>query len=306
MKTTILFIILSTLNLSVFSQKEDIKYASFNIISSGIASGTIACFHKPKNQSLRKTFINSFWKGCLGGTINFSSKKLLKESIYKNSYGFVWPSKILNSIGSSIIDNGSKNEKIFSSISMEIFFTNLKYDGKLHCQIDPFTLSSAIVSTFSKNITFNPQISIATGSIVFDKIEDDKIRIDNYGIYFEGVSGKNYGNTLYRAVISDKMKNFLKDFFTLQTREDFSIIFKEIQKVERKTTIHELIHTFQYTEYYYDSNLHISKISLKYSKYLNNLYLNPNFGIIYLSFNVFGYNNNYFEEEANYFSKFSK
>jgi hypothetical protein len=286
---SLIYILTLLITLNTFGQKEDVKYASFNILSGGITSSAIACFNKPKNHKLGKTFINAFWKGCLGGSLNYTGKKLIQVSSKNNTYAYVWPGRIVNSLGSSMIYNGAKNEKLLYSISMNVFFTRLSYDGKLHCQIDPITLGSAVAFTFTKDMSFNFKNTLVTGSIIYSRLTNN-IQIDNGKLTIDELSGKSLGNTFFRSVYTDKVYYFL-NLLGINVTD-------QIHKYVIQTTCHELIHTFQYSEYNIFNTLYLDKIKTNLTKYIN---VNANFGIVYLICNSRGYKNNPFERGANYF-----
>lgn len=289
---------LSTIN--TFAQKEDIKYAAFNVVSGGITSSAIACFNKPKDQKLGKTFINAFWKGCLGGSLNYTGKKLIQVSSINNTYAYVWPGRIVHSLGSSMIYNGAKNERLLQSVSMNIFFTRLSYDGKLHCQIDPITLGYAGILSFRKNMNLNIKNSFLTGSVFFN-LQGDTATLNENDKF--GVSGSTMGNTIYRKIckryvttIIDK-PNIINQYITLP----FTVI-RTIKNYDIQTSCHELIHTLQYDQFSSFNVLSTDKICHLLKTTLNQyLYINPNFELIYLMGNINKYNNNPFEKEAYFF-----
>jgi hypothetical protein len=301
-KVKAIILLLVTLNLNVCGQKEDVKYASFNILSGGITSSAIACFNKPKGQKLGKTFIQSFWKGCLGGSLNYTGKKLIQISAKNNTYAYVWPGRIVNSLGSSIVYNGANNEKLLHSVSMNVFFTRLSYDGKLHCQIDVITLGYAGILSFKKNMNLNFKNTILTGSIFFN-LNSDTTTLNETEHF--GISGETFGNTFYRKVckryvttIIDK-PNVINQYTTLP----FTVV-RTIKNYDIQTSCHEIIHTFQYEQFSAFNILSTDKICNLLKTNLNNyLYINPNFELIYSIGSINKYSNNPFEKEAYLFGQ---
>lgn len=297
MKTLIL-IISTLITLSTYGQNQDLKYAAFNTISSGIISGIGSGIHRHKSkyrnqkESFGKAFISGFWKGCVGGSLNYAGKKLIEKSSIDDTYTYVWPGKLVHSLGTSIANNGYRNEKLFDSFEMDIYFTHLRYDGKIHCQVDPITLGSAVYFSFAKDFNFNAKITLATGSIVFDKKSDNFI-VDDGEIEDFKDSGQSFGNTIWRKVCKQYVytHNSHKEViggeeYTIKTLD------KTIVNWNKQTICHELIHTFQYSEYNVISNFYIN---------IKHIQINPNFAIIYSLVNINGYQNNIFENEANYF-----
>lgn len=296
---TILLLNFINLEAQPLTNVDDRKFFIGNVLSSGVVCSINACVNKSSKKSFSKTLVNSFWKGCLGGVLDYTGKKLVQESSYKNSYSYIWPAKLIHSMGTSITENGANNQKIFSSISMDIYFTHIKYDGKIHCQIDPITLGSAMYFSTTKNFTFNPKVSLATGTVVFDKKPDDFIPDGNATYLFKD-AGQAIGNTIWRKVC----KQWWYDWYGKIQNPVYGTVYtsdiRSIKTYDKSTICHELIHTFQYSEYNIFSTSYMNKINLKI---LNNFNINMNFALMYSIANLNGYQNNYFENEADYFGK---
>lgn len=277
MKT--LITILLSFSLTCQAQ-ENLKHAAYNVISSSLISGIGSGFHKKANETFGHAFVNGLWKGAIGGAVIYSGKELVRFSSKNNTLNYVWPARALNALGSSMVYNGLNNDKILQSVSMNIYFTNISFDGKLHAKVDPFTLVSGVVLACNNRYSFNLESTVKTGSIVFDKSFED-IQMDNGKLTIKQLSGQSFGNIIFRNVYTDFAYGFIKE----NVMEDVS----RLDNYTINTTCHELIHTFQYeNSYFFDFS----------SKYV---YINPSMGINYLINSLSGYRNNLFEKEANYF-----
>ena len=159
---------------------------------------------------------------------------------------------------------------------MNVFFTNISFDGRLHIKIDPYTLVSSIFLSFQKTMTFNIKNTLLTGSMFFDAKEKDTV----YNEIAIANMGESFGNTIFKEKI--KIQRTI-----LNSDSSFS---GYIELWDKKIALHEIIHTFQYENSYYFN------FGVKY------LYINPSFGVNYLINNINGYNNNLFEKEADCFS----
>ena len=289
MKT--LLIILLTISLTC--QGQDLKYASINIISSSLISGVGAGIHKHSNETFFHAFKAGCWKGAIGGAVQFTSKKMIQQSAYENNFNWIWPARTIDALGTSIVTNGVQNEKIFSSFNMNLFFISLTYDKKLHCRFDPYTLGSAVVLSFNKNMTFNFENSLYTGSLLFyyKKSWNNSNEDGSYGAY--GETGINLGNTIY-------VKDFLRLNDTFNGDQKYIDFFKSMTL---KTICHELTHSFQYNEYNSLNGLFLDNLTTKLHiyKYLN---INLNFAALYLIANIQEYKYNYFENEAEYCGRY--
>jgi hypothetical protein len=267
-------IILLTISLTVNGQ--DLKYASINILSSSIISGVGSGIHKHKNETFGKAFINGMWKGAIGGSVQFISKKMVQQSAFEDNYNWIWPARLINSLGNSMVWNGCYNEKILSKVYVQAFIGNVTYsfkDKKFDFQIDPLTTGYAIYLGLHSNYKFDGLYSLKTGSILFNKQMKDTLYDDNP----VNGAGQSIGNT----VATCHLKINWYDFYDNRNK-----IVHSIKDFKIQITCHEIIHGFQYSQYNY----------LK-----NNIVINLNFALLYKIANYNGYKNNFFENEADYF-----
>lgn len=262
MKTIILLIGLILFQ-NVKGQKEDFKFAAYNTISAGFISGIGACLNKKNNTSYFNTFKKGFLKGCVGGTIISASKQSLQYDKY-------WISRIGNSIGSSIVDNAIHNRKIFSEINIQFYLGYIQLKNrKFDYSIDVITTVSALSMSFVNEFDLNS--TLKTGSFIFINNKNKDL-------------GKSFGNCLFYA-----NKNIIYESYT--PSNDYMIHNYYTKSLKCEIIKHEIMHTFQYSNFNFYS---ISK-----NKHIN---LNLNFALAYL---ISGkYKNNIYEIEANrYFNK---
>jgi hypothetical protein len=297
MKKLIIILAITLLNSNIEAQRnEDLRYASMNMLSNGIISGIGSSIHHKNNESLGKAFINGFWKGCLGGGLNYSAMKLVQKSAFNNNLNYVWPSRFVNSLGSSIVMNGIENKGVLSSVSMNLYFLNLMYDGKIHYKVDVLTLGYAGYLSVRKDMNFNVKTSILTGSILFDQNSDkEKAQL-------LGKCGKSLGNTMYVNHTKKSTIVACTQELTIGTTKMLAPSTKEsITDFSNSIICHEIIHTFQYTQSYSLNSLITNNLYNKIKINTNKVYINLNFGLLYLISNSNGYHNNYFENEADYY-----
>ena len=296
-KTLIIFIflLLYTLNLKSIDLRfnhNDIKYGITNTLSGGFTSAIIACFNKPNNKTIPETFLNAFYKGCIGGSLNYSGMKLIQQSAYNNTYSYIWPARFINSFGNSIIYNAANNQKILSSFTTNVFFANIAIQkNKLSFKIDPFTLTSFITLSCIDNYNFDLNGTIKTGSLLFTE-KNDII----HDMYIIGQVGANFGNT----IITKDAKRYHWNINNVN--DELLIDNNYIKNYSFQITCHEIIHSFQYEKYQSFNILTTDKICNHINTNLNRFFLiNPNFGILYLLNNINGNSHNYFENEADFF-----
>ena len=271
MKARILILLLVV---STICKAQNLKYAITNTVSGGMQAGIIAFINNPKP----KCFLNAFWKGCIGGSLNYAGKRLIEQSAMNNNFNLIWPARIVNSLGSSMVYNGSLNKGLLSSFTMNLYFLNMQFDGSFKFRIDPYTLGSAAILSLNRNNYFEAIKSLQTGSIVFCKKKD---------ISGNGDLGQNFGNSMVYKIFPQ----YKYDFYGNSTMVNNSSI---------QIVCHELIHGMQYEQFRSFDLITTHKIKLLHN--INRyVVLSPGFGLLYLGANLKGCYNNFFENEADYF-----
>lgn len=270
MKTKILTIVI-LISVNTFGQiKEDIKYYTYNTLFGGITGGIGSAIHKKENEKISHAFINGFWKGCIGGNINYISKLTLKQITLKENYWYGLESKLINSIGNSIIHNATLNQKIYQEYTINLGFINYTTNFKNNTfQINPITSCIFIYDLINNQYKLNIKKTIKTGTIIFDNITVDKNKIHgrcNNNIIITQKENKRQGHITIHGI------TYLH-YFT-----EYDVI------------AHELTHSFQFEEYFNINNFP----KINHYKFIN--FDIPYENIFYYLFKDF------FENEADYFS----
>ena len=254
--------------------RNDFKAGLINIGLGGIVGGLGAMVNKKPNEKTGKVFLRGFGQGALGGYFIFESKRLVGKFSKTGEYGYIWPSKIINSAGTSIIENAVANRNFWDRWHLNIGFNRVeiytKDRFKVSYRVMPFALGSTIYGFTQGKLSFSE--SIKTGTFIF--------RV-NKNMGLEGLTLSNI------ILLSNN-----KSFFT-----------KEV------ITAHELIHNYQY-ESFSGLNSFLNKpiknlnLNKKWSKKYHSIFYND-FNFIT---NGFGYilskgNNNLFEREAQFYTE---
>lgn len=108
MKIVLLIFLISSS--TCFAQQQERTVLIYNVGFGGVTSGIGALINKPKGSNWKKTFVKTFWQGSIGGLLNYSSKKTLYLNNQYQNNNFSWPSKILHSAATSIMENAALNE----------------------------------------------------------------------------------------------------------------------------------------------------------------------------------------------------
>lgn len=271
-------------NISNGQHRNDLEAGLFNIGFGGIIGGVGSIIHKKPTEKLGKVIIKGFIQGAIGGYFVFESKRLVGEYAKTGNYIFLWPSKIVNNAGTSIIENAAANRNFWSRWHLNIGFNRLEIQTdksfKLTYRIMPFSLVSTLYHFTEGKLDISESARI--GNFVFKT--DKKIRLNQS--YF--TDGRVLANTI-----------ILNENPTLSSQE---IIFA-----------HEIIHTFQYESFsginvYLDKP--ISKLkssSILINKYHKLFYTDYNFiikgGLILMQSD---HDKNFFENEARYYTELYK
>ncbi len=255
------------------NQNEAILY---NVGISSVFAGVGAIINKKENEKVGKTFVKGFWKGALGGALIYSSKNLVREMYLKERWEYSWYAKIVNSAGTSVVENASLNKDFWEQWHLNIGFNRIEFytkeKFKIKYKIMPVSLGLTLSLAFGNKFEFKR--SLETGEFVFSTND----------------LGNNRGITYGNVILVDKRYINEYDLFA-----------------------HEIIHVYQYYDYNpFNSALKKPLTSLlESSTFFNKLnsvmYFDlqgPLLRSLYLlEENPDGcYFDNFFESEANFFS----
>ena len=267
---------------TIYSQNRD-EMLVYNLGLGAITSGIGAIINNESDDSTGKVFINGFWKGMIGGYLVYESKNIIGEiqSNEKISY-YGWSSKLLNSCGVSIIENGAKNRNPWEKWILYFGFNRFELSIKDRVQIKYKIMPvSFFLTTYNAvNSKFEFKHTLQAGEFIFSK-KKLPIRANGYTL----------GN---------------------------SIVLKNTQVQNYSTISHELIHSYQYYDYNFVNSFtyKIENSWKKNSKIFNNfskifyfdrqlILLRPLY-IIEGGTNNSYYFDNFFEYEAEFFSSNGK
>lgn len=262
------------------AQNSDLEFALVNVGVSSVIGGIGAIINKEPEEQFSKVLLKGFAQGALGGYVVFESKRMLREFSRGENYAYVWPSKLVNAAGNSIIENAASNQNFWVKWHLNIGFNRFdiytKDKFRLRYRIMPFSLGTTISGFI--NYSFDFSESLTFGTFVFT---DENISIDGIN-NFEGATRDNL------IVLRKNSSNSIK--------------------------AHEIIHTYQY-EQLSGFNMYVSPISAKlesksklfefYQKHFYTDYNSLLKGLLYQieNKNSQNYGDNLFEKEAYYFTQ---
>ncbi len=262
-----------------FSQEKNYVGAGlFNIGFGGVVAGVGAVINKTPNQKTGKQFLKGFTQGALGGYLLFESKRMIGRFAKTGNYAYVWPSKLVNSAGASIIENAAANNGFLEQWHFNFGFTRfemrIKDSLNFQCKIMPFALRGVIEGFVKGKLDVNQ--TLKTGSFIFT---DSNLYVKR-GIY---------GLAVANAIIYNKNNDFSSNELTIG---------------------HELIHAFQY-ENYSGFNTYLEKPKQKLSK--KRSWIRKYEKLVYTDFNYLtfitlynlnqNYDKNLYEKEAYFYTE---
>lgn len=276
----ILFTILFLCSKSTISQNSDLQAALYNVGLGSIISISGALINKNKSDNWKKVVWRSGVKGAVGGLVVFGSKSILRSYSRTSAWNQAWGSKIINSIGISIIENASFNRGVMDVVHMDIGFLRLQFNLKGNQFFQPRILPFSLLSTTYMTIVADFQ---------FDKTLNSGVLTYSFGNDSPFYEKVNLGGiTIFNVIAMHK-----SEFDSYNNNHLYT---------------HELVHTYQYADFNgtvgffknYSNSISNSNKTVNFlSKYV---YVDINgpimLGLYYLGFKPL------FEQEADYFSSY--
>lgn len=188
-------------------------------------------------------------QGALGGYLVFESKRLVREFAKSGNYNYVWPSKIVNSAGTSIIENAAANRDFWARWHLNIGFNRIEVNTKENFRVSYRIMPFSLLLT-SRNF-IRGQIDLASslrlGTFVFRK---DVIDTD------AKISGQANGNSIILIKGASGTMALPHELIHVYQFEQFSGINNILSKLEDKSlkklslqNLHKLYKRIFYTDY---------------------------------------------------------
>ena len=275
------FLIYITTNAQTYKHQQYEIFA-VNILSNGFIGGVGGVINKSEDEKILPVFLRNFGKGCLGGLIKYTSKSYSNYLNYPDNTFYAPINRMHFFLGHSIVMNASMNKKMLETYYFNYLGINFQFFPKKE------------VNKFQARISAASLLSFASFAI--------------RGHDFDFFKSLEYG--LFYFNLKEGYKQ--NGFYPYGLAYHNSIAIKEYQKAPYYFIIpHELVHTYQFYDFYPLGNYYKEKAN----KYLNN-YSIYNFLSKYISLDHEAiyhsilyeiqpepiYYRNYFEYEAEHFS----
>ncbi|WP_019039201.1 hypothetical protein [Psychroflexus tropicus] len=261
--------------LLIHSQPNEFEIGIYNVSLGGIGSGIGAVINKKPNEKFLKVFTNGFLKGSVGGALIFGSKKMVSQIYIEEKLEYNWPAKVLNSLGTSIIENASSNRGFLEQIHINIGFNRIEFYPNEDFRVKYKLMPAAFVTTFVSAIDSKPEwnLMLRSGEVIFSTNES------------------NLNNLNAQALLTS-----------------FKVRESEIKNYS--VLAHEIIHLYQYNDYNFVNpyfNNYTDKLSMANNFIKSYIYWDFNsivIGGLYQLENInrSNYYDNFYEYEAAFFS----
>ncbi len=199
------------------SQTNDTKEGLYNIAFGSIFGGIGALIKKKEDEKFLKVLGKGMGQGALGGYMVFESKRLVRNFNNTEDFGYIWPSRLLNSAGNSIMENAANNRDFYEQWHFHFGFNRLelttKKQWKLHYRFMPLHFIGFAISMREGPLDFGT--SLKTGLFVFNSKKPLTGKFDGEYGEFGGFAATN------------------------------SIVISSFIENRNSTLAHELIHVYQ-------------------------------------------------------------
>jgi len=168
-KGILIWMVFLLVNQAQAQHKNNFEAGLYNIGFGGIIGGIGAVINKKPRQKTGKVFLKGLYQGALGGYLLFESKRLVGKFSETGNYGYIWPSKLVNSAGVSIIENAAANRNLWEQWHINFGFNRFEFytkdKFKISYKIMPFAFSNVIYGFTQGKMSIKE--SLKTGSFVF-------------------------------------------------------------------------------------------------------------------------------------------
>ncbi|MEP6260083.1 MAG: hypothetical protein ABJ092_00790 [Gillisia sp.] len=244
----ILFLIL--LPFTIKAQNNDFEAGLFNVGVGSIIGGMGAVINKKPEEKLGNTILKGLGQGALGGYLVFESKRLVREFAKSGKYGYLWPSKIVNAAGTSVIENAAANRDFWKRWHLNIGFNRFEISTENNLELKYRIMPFALVGTISSLTRgkLNPELSLKTGTLIFDTNiipnEANSIIYGTVPLYTNSILILNNENGL-EALPHEIIHTYQYESFSGIN----SFLDRPVEFIGTKNRIISLYHKIFYTDY---------------------------------------------------------
>lgn len=236
------------------AQTNDTREGIYNIGFGAVFGGIGAIITKDKDEKLLKVFVKGMGQGPLGGYVVFESKRLIRNFSETGNYGYIWPSRILNSAGNSIMENAASNRNFYEQWNLHIGFNRIeiltKDKLKLRYRFMPWSFGNLIRTSTEGSLDISR--TLKTGIPVF-KTSRDRIIEDSNGGFAQGWAR---GNTIaiFDGPLVDKESVLSHEIIHVYQNESFVVFNPYLNKTIENSISEKITDTKVWKSIYLDLN----------------------------------------------------
>lgn len=150
-------------------QNSNSEMALYNIGLGSVFSGIGSLINKKTNEKWHKVLLKGMGQGAFGGYLIYESKNLIGNIESQEKWEYAWYGKIVNSAGTSIIENASSNRNFWEKWHINFGFNRLEVYTeekiKVKYKIMPISLALTVSGAIGNKFEFNR--TLQTGEIIF-------------------------------------------------------------------------------------------------------------------------------------------
>lgn len=169
------------------AQNSELEMGLINVGISSVIGGVGALINKDKEEKPLKVLLKGMSQGALGGYVIFESKRLVRAFGRTENYNYVWPSKLMNSAGTSILENAARNQDFWVQWHINIGFTRLDIyvqdKLRLKYRIMPFSLYGAIRIWHGNKVDWDKTLKLGTMVFIMEELNDEGIPLRGAQLY---------------------------------------------------------------------------------------------------------------------------
>ncbi|MEL7146510.1 MAG: hypothetical protein AAFO69_09095 [Bacteroidota bacterium] len=271
-------VILIFFSLTTNAQTSDFKrqraqLTVFNVGFNGLIGGVGRLINSKGEEVNIRTFAKGFYRGAIGGGISHIALSLSHQIDKQQTIGFAWPVRIINAVGSSIIQNAAENKRFFERVHFNLYLTRFDfYPHENRLQARLFTSSLYGLLVVGNGARFDLSKTLKTGIFYF---ESDGRFSSSIG------SGRATGQVSSIGMRSDLIGQEFYDTYA----EEVAHIMQYDRKIGGNAMVAQLDKKWKGSSSFYNS----------LSRYI---YLDLNGPVFWVAYKLEGDRPNFFETEA--------
>ncbi len=131
-KSIVVLLIVSCISLQSHAQNSDFNrqrasFAAFNIGFNGLIGGVGSLINHRGEKPNFNTFLDGFYKGAIGGAVSHVGLSMTHQISKRQSIALAWPVRMVNALGSSIVQNAAEDRGMLDRLYFNLYFTRLEY-----------------------------------------------------------------------------------------------------------------------------------------------------------------------------------